>query len=330
MILVTGSTGFIGSQLCRALVDQGYKVRAFHRRTSPLQALGDLPVEHALGDLTQPATLRAAMDGVQAVFHAAARVGDKGTPEEMYAVTVEGTRQVLEAASEAGVRRVVHTSSVAALGVPDEARHSTPIPLLINENHTWNERPERWRYGHAKYLAELAVQEAVARGLDVVIVNPTVVVGAGDVNRVSGEIILRVARGQVPAAIPGGMNVVHIEDIIQGHLAAWERGRRGERYILGGENISHRRFLELTAEITGAPPPRWVLPTVLLRKMVFPLKMINKLVHLPISGETLYRTGYYFYYDTIKSRLQLGLPNPRSVRDALQQAYSWYRKQGII
>src|SRR5512146_900690 len=118
-ILVTGSSGFIGSQLCRALVAQGHSVRAFHRPTSSLRGLEGLPVEHALGDLTQPATLSPAMEGVEVVFHAAAMLADMGDPAKMYAITVEGTRAVLQAAQQAGVRRVVHTSSVAALGVPE-------------------------------------------------------------------------------------------------------------------------------------------------------------------------------------------------------------------
>ena len=184
-ILVTGSTGFIGAALCRALVMRGHSVRAFHRPTSNLLLLNDLPVEHVLGDMTQPETIQAAMQGMEAVFHTAATLGGGGRDlaGRMYTVTVEGTRTILRFAREAGVQRVVLTSSVAALGVPERFPHGemhAPVPVM-NENHTWNLRPDYWPYGYAKYLAELEVQRAVAGGQDAVIVNPTVVFGAGDI-----------------------------------------------------------------------------------------------------------------------------------------------------
>ncbi|HSO26515.1 MAG TPA: NAD-dependent epimerase/dehydratase family protein, partial [Anaerolineales bacterium] len=306
------------------------KVRAFHRPSSSLIGLEGLPVEHALGDLTQPASVRAAMTDVEVVFHTAAMLGKPNQPERMIAVTVGGTRAVLEAAHEAGVRRVIHTSSVAALGVPMPPPSPTAEPVSINEAHTWNERPERWRYGHAKYIAELQVQEAVARGLDAVIVNPAVVLGPRDLNRVSGEVIVRVARGQVPVSTDGGLNVVHIADVVDGHLAALERGRTGERYILGGENLTHRAFLALIAEVTGRRPPRWLLPGVWLGKLTFLVKMLDDTNLLPIHSEALNRAGRYFYYDTQKAHLELGLPAPRPARLAIKQAYAWYRAAGII
>src|SRR5271169_5018758 len=165
-ILVTGSTGFIGASLCRTLVGKGHQVRAFHRSTSTLRLLDDLPVEHALGDLTQPDTLAPAMEGIEVVFHVAALLGS-GQDEEgrMYTVTVEGTRSVLKTARQAGVRRVIHTSSAAALGIPElisPAAGSIGKAVFMNESHTWNLRPDFWPYGYSKYLAELEVQKALA------------------------------------------------------------------------------------------------------------------------------------------------------------------------
>ncbi len=233
-ILVTGSTGFIGGALCQALVAQGgHSVRAFHRVNSSLRLLEGLPVEHAIGDLTQPATLTAAMEGIEAVFHAAAWMGDS-EPGRLYAVTVEGTRAVLRAARQAGVRRLVHTSSVAALGVPPPHRVT-----LMDETHTWNIRPEQYPYGYAKYLAELEIQKEVAQGLDAVIVNPALVLGAGDIHRGSTSILLKVAQRKVGVTMEGGLNVVHIQDVVNGHLKALECGQTGERYILGGQNLSY-------------------------------------------------------------------------------------------
>jgi dihydroflavonol-4-reductase len=328
MYLVTGSTGFIGSQICRALVGQGIPVRAFHRPNSPTLALQGLEVEHTIGDITQPETLVKAMQGVEVVFHAAAQLGNPADPQKMYAITVQGTHNVLQAARQAGVRRVVHTSSVAALGVPIPAGHSSRRQL--DESHNWNYRPEWWRYGHAKHLAEQEVQKAVAAGLDVVIVNPAVVLGAGDLNRVSGEVIIQVRRGRLPVAVDGGLNAIHIDDVVQGHLAALERGRAGERYILGGENLTLGQFLSLIAEVTGTRAPFITLPGGLVRLLTVPATAAGRLISLPLSPDLLRKAGYYFYYDTLKAQMELRVPKTLPVRQAISEAYQWYRENGMV
>lgn len=327
--LVTGSTGFIGSQLCRALIASGHPVRAFHRATSPLQALQDLPVEHAIGDITQPETLIDALRDIEIVFHAAAKVGSRRAGSHD-AVTIGGTRNLLEAAAQAGVRRVVHTSSVAALGVPEEIKTHPHQRPLIAENHTWNLSQADWKYGYAKYQAELEVQKAVACGLDVVIVNPAAVVGAGDMNQISGNVIIQVARGRLPVTIDGGLNVVHVQDVVAGHLAALERGRTGERYILGGENLTHTQFLTRIAKTAGVRPPRLSLPGRWVRLLTRPVGLVDRLLKLPVSGEALRRAGYYFYFDTRKARRELGLAEPRPISQAIEEALQWYREQGMI
>jgi dihydroflavonol-4-reductase len=336
-VLVTGSTGFIGSNLCRGLLAQGHQVRAFHRQASRLTTLEGLEVEHAIGDITEPDTLVKAMQGIEVVFHAAAQVGAPDDVRKMYSITVGGTRKVLEAALHAGVRRVVHTSSVAALGMPEqilrgrnETGEAVHLSLIMDERHTWNYPSDWWFYGHTKYLAEMQVQRAVAQGLDVVIVNPTVVIGAGDINRVSGDVILHAAQGHIPVAIPGGLNIVHIADVVRGHLAALANGRTGERYILGGENMTHRRFLQILAEVVGVNPPRFVVPVSLARLLVRPMSLIWKLLPLPLSGDDLRRIGYYFYYDTLKARLELGLKETLPAHQAVADAFTWYREQGVV
>lgn len=334
LILVTGSTGFIGSQIVKALAARGERVRAFHRPESPLAALEGLDVEHALGDLTRPETLAAAVQGVAVVFHTAAVVGRR-RQGDMGAVTVGGTRSLLRAARQAGVQRVVHTSSVAALGVPDRVpgaarRQAETTPLLMDENHTWNYRPEWWPYGYAKYRAELEVQRAAAQGLEVVITNPAVVVGAGDINRISGDILLRVARGQLPVSTPGGLNVVHIDDVVHGHLAALERGRTGERYILGGENLSITQFLKLIAAISGAAPPRLNVSAAVSRALAGPVNVLASRLNLPVGGDLLRMAGANFFCDTRKARQELGLADPKPARQAIAEAYLWYCKQGVI
>ena len=329
-VLVTGSTGFIGAALCRALVEQGHQVRAFHRASSNLRLLEDLPVEHLVGDLTQPDTLAPALAGMEVVFHAAAMLGGKhDEPGRMYTVTVEGTRALLNEARRAGVRRVVHTSSVAALGVPPlPARNAAP--LLMDETHTWNFRPDYWPYGYTKYLAEMEVQRAVAEGLDVVTVNPAMVVGAGDIYRKSSSLVVRVAQRRLPMLTEGGLNIVHIEDVVAGHLAALQRGQSGQRYILGGHNLSHQAYLQQIAAVVGAPPPTLVLPAGLLRRLALPIRLISPFLDLPFSPVTFRKAGYYFYVDTRKSRTALGLPPPRPVSDAIRAAYDWFIQTGAL
>lgn len=321
--------------MCRALVEQGHQVRAFHRAASPLTLLDGLPVEHALGDLTAPETLRLAMAGIEVCFHAAALLGAQQDASRLQAVTVAGTRAVLAAAREAGVRRVVHTSSAAALGAPEVGPVSPErldaIPCM-NENHTWNLSPAAYPYGYAKYLAELEVQKAVAQGLDVVIVNPTGVFGARDVHRQSRSLVVQAARGGIPVSIPGGWNVVHIEDVTAGHLAALERGRTGERYLLGGENLTFTRFLQMLADVTGAPPPRGTLPMWVVRTLGVAARAGRAFIRLPVDVTLIALAGRYFFYDLAKAQNELGLPQPRPAHEALADAHAWFegRKAGRV
>ncbi len=323
--LVTGSTGFIGSSLCRALLAQDYEVRAFHRPTSSLRLLDGLEVEHAQGDLTQPDTLLAAMEGVEVVFHAAAWMGGRDQPGRQYTVTVEGTRNVLQAARKANIRRVIHTSSVAALGVPDSAGQGSEAQL-INENHAWNYRPDYYPYGYAKYLAEQEVQKAVAQGLDVVIVNPTLVFGPGDVYRQSSSIITQVAEKRLSVSIEGGVNCVHIADVVDGHLAALDCGKTGQRYILGGENLTHLQMLQMIAEVAGVPGPSMVLPNWLVRAAARPARLLQAFLSLPVSPDLLRMAGYFLYYDLHKAERDLGLAQHRPVKDAFEEAYRWFKQ----
>jgi dihydroflavonol-4-reductase len=325
-ILVTGSTGFLGSRLCRALLDAGHSVRAFHRPTSITRALDPLDVEHALGDLTQRETLESAMQGIEVVFHAAASLGGHDQPGRMYAVTVEGTRAVLQAAREAGVRRVVHTSSVAALGIPERLPLPGTPPPLLNENHTWNYRPDRWMYGYTKYLAELEVQRAVADGLDAVIVNPTLVFGKGDVYRQNSSLVMQVARQRLPALVDGGLNAVHVDDVVAGHLAAMQCGRSGQRYILGGQNLSVFELIQKIALVTGSSLPAILLPDGIVHAMARPARLLETFVDTPIEPSIFYLAGYYFYYDLRKAQVELGLPRPRPVEEAIAEAYEWFRE----
>jgi dihydroflavonol-4-reductase len=325
-ILVTGSTGFIGSHLCRALLAEGETVRAFHRLSSTLRLLEGLPVEHAVGDLTEPESLEAAMQGVDVVFHTAGVASNRATPGRMYAVMVEGTRTVLQAALQAGVQRVVHTSCVTALGVPLGAPTRRRLPPLLSENHTWNFRGDRWPAGYAKYMAELEVQKAVAQGLDVVTVNPGFVVGAQDLHRQTNSLVTQIATQKLPFLISGGFNFVHVADVVEGHLAAFHSGRCGERYILGGENLSYVAFARLVAAAAGVNPPVLVLPGRVARRLVGPFSIMQRFLNFPVGVETLNVAGRLFFFDNRKARTALGLKPPRPVSEAIQEALDWYRQ----
>ncbi len=324
--LVTGSTGFVGNAICRALLETGYQVRAFHRPGSTLRLLEGLPLEQALGDLTQPETLLEAMQGVDVIFHAAALLGAHEDPIPLQTVTVEGTRAVLRSALQAGVQRVVHTSSVAALGVPERIGSK---PVLIDERHTWNFPPERYPYGYAKYLAELEVQQAVAQGLDVVIVNPSLVFGPGDIYRLNTSLVMQVARGRLPALVDAGVNVVHVDDVARGHVAALERGRTGERYILGGENLTLREIVKQIALLTGGSVPLVELPPGIVRRLAGPVRWLRPFINLPVDPTILYMAGYYLYYDTHKALGELGLPVPKKAGQAFADAWAWFQANGM-
>jgi dihydroflavonol-4-reductase len=324
-ILVTGSTGFIGNALCHELAACGEQVIAFHRPTSNTSPLDDLNIEHRIGDLKDPASINKAVKGIHALIHCAAQLGKPTEWQQYYDVSVRGTRTLLNAARAANVRRFIHTSSVAALGVPERGVDGVS-PTFLTETHTWNFSPRRWVYGYAKYLAELEVQRAVALGLDAVIVNPSTVFGPGDVLRAKSSIIRMVSEQGLRLSAPGGMNVVHIRDVIRGHLSALEYGLRGERYILGGENITHDLFIQtiqnvacISSKIISLP-----LPFVnLVRRLFF---LTSRILHLDINPGILNLAGFYFYYNLEKSQKYLRLPAPLNARQAITDACHWFKE----
>ena len=328
--LVTGATGFIGAALCRGLLAAGYSVRALRRPTSNMRLLEDLPVERVEGDLTQPESLDAAMQDVQVVFHAAAMLGDDHDAGRLYAVTVEGSRSVFLAARQAGVQRVVLTSSAAALGVPQGGPLAGTVRSGMDENHTWNFPPQSWPYAYAKYLSELEAQRAVAAGLDVVIVNPTLVMGAGDIYRHNSSLVVQVAQRRLPALVEGGLNVVHAADVTAGHLAALERGRCGERYLLAGENLTLVELVKKIAAVAGVEPPGVVLPAGVARRLALPARWFSQYLTLHSAVLALRMAGQLFYVDGRKASVELRLGPPRPADEAIREAYDYFVSVGAI
>jgi dihydroflavonol-4-reductase len=328
--LVTGSTGFIGAQLCRTLCEQGVQVRAFHRPSSNTFLLDGLPVEHVIGDITQPETYTSSLKDIDVLFHAAATLNSREGAEKLTAVNVSSTKMLLQAALKHGVKRVVYTSSVAALGVPEQSAGYGNPHTLINESHTWNFIPDHWQYGYSKYLAEMEVQYAVSQGLDAVIANPSVVMGAGNINRLTNSPVVLVANRRLPITVPAGMNIVHIDDVIRGHLAAWQKGKTGERYILGAHNIDLAVLLKEIARLTGGRAPKISIPVPLARNLAGIVKTLQNCIPFPLDTNLLHLAGYYFYYDTEKAQRDLGLPAPLSLETAIMDSYRWFQKMGIV
>jgi len=321
--LVTGATGFVGSQLCKGLIENGFAVRAFHRERSTTRALNGVTASRIMGDILDCDSLRRAMRDVDLVFHVAARADYWRTDHpQLKRVIIEGTHNVLKIGRELNIKRVIYTSSLAALGVP-------PKGELLTETHRFNETEKRWGYGFAKHCAEQEVLQAVEDGLDCVIVNPSAVMGAGDLNQIGGALIVEMARRRLAVTPSGGMNVVHIADVVRGQIAAATDGKVGERYIIGGENIWHRDLFRLIAQEIGTTPPRVVLPSALVN-FVANITDAFSFLPLPINGSALRQSTQQFFCDSSKAQHDLNLPAPLSAQQAVREAVTWYRSQKVF
>lgn len=323
-VLVTGATGFVGSQVTAALVSRGEQVRVLRRQSSPLIALDGLDVEHCFGDILEPDAVAAAVRGCDVVYHVAALSSYwRAKAHDIYRINVEGTRIVMDACLRAGVRRVVHTSSAAAIGLRRDGRPS-------DEAQPFDPRESRFAYAHSKHLAEQEVLKAVRLGLPAVIVNPAVVIGPGDHNLISGSMIVEMARRPLPAAPPGGVCMTDVDAVTYGHLAAAERGRVGERYILGGENLTYQKITQIIADVVACKAPRWRVPPWIIPPAAVALDAANRFVRRPImSGDQLRLSAHLAYFDSSKAVAELGYPL-LPFRNAAERAYRWYVDHGYL
>ena len=324
--LVTGATGFVGSHVARQLVSAGQSVRVLVRPNSNLEALAGLHVEYFEGDLRDQESLERAMYGIRRVFHVAAdyRLWTP-RPEELYEINVEGTRKLLAAAQNARVERIVYTSTVATIAVPRNG-------ALPNEDTQATLDEMIGHYKRSKFLAEQVAVEAVSAGLPVVIVNPTAPVGPWDWKPTpTGRIILDFLKGKMPAYVDTGLNVAPVEDIAAGHLLAAEKGRVGQRYILGGRNMTLKQILDALSAITGRPAPRVRLPHAVALAAGYADQLFSRLAgrepQIPVEGVKMSR--HRMFVESDKAERELGY-KPTSVEAALERAVSWYQQHGYL
>jgi dihydroflavonol-4-reductase len=322
---VTGATGFLGSHVARQLLSRGTELRLLVRPTSRLDNIADLSAEHVTGDLRDLQSLKTGMSGCEFVFHVAAdyRLWSRNG-QELYDSNVEGTRNVLAAARDSGVRRVIYTSSVATMGFGNNGRltdEKTPVTLsnMIGD------------YKRSKFMAEQLVMAAARAGQNVVIVNPTTPIGERDIKPTpTGRIVVDFLRRKFPAYVDTGLNLVDVADCAYGHLLAMEKAVPGERYILGGENLTLKQILDKLAAITGLPSPKVKLP--------YAVAYATGVVDTLVSGTIMRREPRVtldsvrmgrkkMFITSAKAERELGW-NPGPVDGALRRAVEWFRANG--
>ena len=320
LALVTGASGFLGWHVARALTERGYSVRALCRPSSQIR---ELAVERVTGDLRDPDSLVRAVDGCELVFHVAAdyRLWSRN-PEDLYRSNVDGTRNLLDAAARAGVRRIVYTSTVGCIGMPENelGDESTPVSLDDMAGH----------YKRSKWLAEQVALEKARSGLPVVIVNPTAPIGDHDWKPTpTGKIVVDFLRNKLPAFVDTGLNIVDARDIAAGHVLAAERGRIGERYILGCENLTLEQILHRLANLAGKPAPKTKIPYALAYATgVITTAFANlsgREPLAPLEGVKMARKKMFVTH--AKAANELGFA-PGPAESALEKAVKWFRDNG--
>ena len=326
-VLVTGASGFVGSAVAKALTEAGYPVRALVRPSSPRGHLTGLPVEFAEGDLRDAESVRLAMAGVRYLFHVAAdyRLWARD-PRQIAEVNVAGTRTVMTEALRAGVERVVYTSSVATLALDAEGKP-------VDETRPLPEAAAIGAYKRSKVAAERLVEAMIANDkLPAIIVNPSTPIGPRDVKPTpTGRIIVETATGRVPGFVDTGLNLVHVDDVAAGHLAALHKGKIGERYILGGENVALSDMLADICAIVGRRPPRWRFPIPMVMPFAYAAEGWARVSGREpfVTRDGLRMAKYRMFFSAAKAERELGF-RARPYREGLADAVKWFGQAGYF
>lgn len=325
-ILITGATGFVGSAVARKALEQGYAVRALARPNSPRANLDGLEVEIAEGDMRDAPSLSRAMAGVRYLFHVAAdyRLWARD-PEEIVCNNREGTRAVMQAARDIGVERVVYTSSVAALKPRDDRCDA-------DETDRADMATAIGAYKKSKVAAERVVEEMTGHGLPAVMVSPSTPIGPRDIRPTpTGRIIVEAANGRMPAYVETGLNLVHVDDVADGHLLALQKGRIGENYILGGHNVMLKDMLAEIARLMGRKAPSISLPRAPLYPLAYLSEAIAQITDKEpmLTSDALRMSRHKMFFSSVKAKRELGYgysPWRLAVADAL----NWFRTAGYV
>jgi dihydroflavonol-4-reductase len=325
-VFVTGGTGFIGASLIRELLREGHQVKALARPGSDRRNLHGLDIEICEGDLRDRETLEKGLQGCSTLYHAAAdyRLWTR-RPSVMYEINVGGTRNILEAALRREISRVVYTSSVGTLGNPGNGvpgNENTPVGLTDMVGH----------YKKSKFLAEREAESFLMRGLPLVVVNPSTPVGMLDIKPTpTGRIIVDFLNRRMPAYLDTGLNVIDVEDCARGHLLAARHGRIGEKYILGGENLTLQHIFAMLEQITGLSAPRLRLPYTPILIAAYINEALSRCTGreplIPLAGVQMARK--FMFFDSAKAVRELGLPQRPAV-EALRKAVEWFRNHGYV
>lgn len=324
--LVTGATGFLGSHIARKLVERGDEVKLLVRKTSKTINIDDIKAERVYGDVTDIESVRRALEGCDTLYHAAGIVSFKQADyKKMEDVNVGGTNNVFTAAMEAGVKKAVYTSSVAAIGLKpgmEPADEETPFDPAGTDI----------QYIKSKYYAEQEALKFYEKGLPLVIVNPSIVIGAGDVYVSTSGIILWYCKRRLPGYTDGGINLVDAEDVATGHLLAAEKGRLGERYILSNRNITIKELFEVLEKVTGIPRPKMKIPYPLaylgafIAERIFGISAPN---YVAMDIDSIKGSKHYWYFDNSKAVRELGF-SPRPLEETIESTVRWFRENGYL
>lgn len=324
-VFVTGANGLIGANLCHRLTELGYEVVALVREKSNLLGLDGFRGKVVTGDILNETALTEAMAGADFVFHTAGLVSfDNRLRDQLMRVNVDGARSVVNSAIKTGVRRLVHTSSVAAIGIPS-------VGDIADETVEYNRFKYKVAYGDSKHLGEVEILKGVERGLDAVIVNPGSIMGQRDVYFHSG-ILFKVLKGKkIVPYVPGGMCAVGVDDVVEGEIAAMKHGRRGERYVLGSENVTFRDLFALICEVVGSPAPSVRVPLWAARGAAAILELLSGITNKPpvLTKAHVVSATLPHYFSSDKAVRELGY-KPGPIAGAIRKSYNWYIEKGLM